>query len=503
MWKFRSEPIVPLLARVVCCRLWLAGSMAVMLALPAGVFAQEVSGLQAAVALEQALVRTIARAEHSVVSIARYKRPGDDSGREVRSEIFPAFNPPIITAAPDPTDPDFVPNEFATGVVIDASGLILTNFHVIDRDSEHYVTTIDRKVFKTKIKAADPRSDLAVLQVVDQPAASDFVPIKFGNARLLKKGQIVIALGNPYAIARDGQVSASWGIVSNLARKVGARSGEEEATLHQFGTLIQTDAKLNLGTSGGALLNLNGEMIGLTTSLAATSGYEQAAGYAIPIDDNFLRVIETLKKGREVEYGFLGVQPANLSGHDLLAGKHGMRVDMVSPATPAKQADIKPGDFITHVNGQPLHDADGLRLHVGVLPALSVVTLTIERAIDRQDQTLVKDVVLSKFRVKGKKIATVREPDWRGLRVDFPSAVITPLGLDESLEAALAVSEVAEDSPAFRAGLRTGMLITHVGTTHIGTPADFRREVAGRQGEVSLKLAVGPGEFHTVKVPAE
>ena len=84
-----------------------------------------------------------------------------------------------------------------------------------------------------------------------------------------------------------------------------------------YGTLIQTDARLNLGTSGGALLNLKGEMIGLTTALAAMSGYEQAAGYAVPIDETFRRVVETLKQGREVEYGFLGVRAREPARADL------------------------------------------------------------------------------------------------------------------------------------------------------------------------------------------
>src|SRR4030095_2005596 len=114
------------------------------------------------------------------------------------------------------------------------------------------------------------------------------------------------------AIARDGQPSASWGIVSNLARKNGPTpvpnprsptgSMSSKQTLSQFGTLIQTDAKLNLGTSGGALLNLKGEMVGLTTSMAAISGYEQAAGYAIAVDDVFRQALKALEEGREVEY---------------------------------------------------------------------------------------------------------------------------------------------------------------------------------------------------------
>ena len=103
-------------------------------------------------------------------------------------------------------------------MVVGADGLILTANHVLQEDCDYWVTTPDRKIYRVeRIKGADPRSDLAVLQI----EATDLVPITFGDASKLKKGQIVIALGNPYAIARDGQASASWGIVANLARKDG------------------------------------------------------------------------------------------------------------------------------------------------------------------------------------------------------------------------------------------------------------------------------------------
>src|SRR5690606_205790 len=132
-------------------------------------------------------------------------------------------------------------------VIIDAKGLILTNYHVVREDSQHYVTTHERKTYRAKIRAADLKSDLAVLELelpLQQPLK--LKPITFGDASTLRKGQIVIALGNPYGIARDGQVSASWGIVSNLARKAGPDLQETDPnrrkrTLHHYGTLIQTD----------------------------------------------------------------------------------------------------------------------------------------------------------------------------------------------------------------------------------------------------------------------
>ena len=146
-------------------------------------------------------------------------------------------------------------------------------------------------------------------------------------------------------------------------------------TLHHFGTLIQTDAKLNLGASGGPLLNLKGEMIGLCVALAAVAGYETSAGYAIPVDATFRRVLEPLKEGREVEYGFLGVQPANLQAEEVLAGLRGVRVERVVPGTPAARCGLKPDDVITAVGDAPIHDADELILEVGRLPVEAVARL--------------------------------------------------------------------------------------------------------------------------------
>jgi serine protease Do len=515
----RARSIVLPVSVLVCAGLLLFGTATSILraqqpgqlpaSLPQAKPVQEATGFQAAIAIEQAMIQAIADCEKSVVSIARVGPSGEDTQRDMRVDIFPKFGQPrlggMINDPPQPTDPDFVPNEFATGVVIDASGLILTNAHVLDEKSDHYVTTSSRKVFQTKIKASDPRSDLAVLQVVekdnngdDVPIKSgDFVPIKFGDSKTLKKGQIVIALGNPYSIARDGQVSASWGIVSNLSRKVAPRSAGEKTMLMNFGTLIQTDAKLNLGTSGGALVNLKGEMIGLTTSLAATAGYEQAAGYAIPVDETFRRVLEKLKKGTGVEYGFLGILPANLAYKEILRGGQGIRVDQVSPGTPARRAGLLQGDIITHVNGEPIYDADGLRLQVGKLPASATATLTMER----NGQTLVEQVHLSKIgRLHGKGIATNQEPAWRGLRVDFPS-VVFPQGVDDSVGQAVVVTEVAAASPAEKAGLRLGLLITHVGNTSVETPEDFRRELANLNGPISLRIADVPGERTIVVEP--
>ena len=278
--------------------------LAAALLTPLQTAGQEITGLQAAVTMEKVLVQAIARAEKSVVAIALFHE--DSDAYEMRGRQLD--RPPL----------DAVPDAFGTGVVIDRRGLILTNHHVVlraslskEQNAEYrtYVRVADKPIWLTcRIKAADPRSDLAVLEIVEPTSGTlGLKPITFGNAASLKKGQIAIALGNPYSIARDGEVSASWGIISNLRRKTAPRPAvDKPVAVHHFNTLIQTDAKLNLGSSGGALLNLKGEMIGLTTSLAAIKGYEKSAGYALAVDATFLRAVETLKKAARSNTGFSG-----------------------------------------------------------------------------------------------------------------------------------------------------------------------------------------------------
>jgi S1-C subfamily serine protease len=461
--------------------------------------ADEPTGFQAAVALEEAMVRSIAQAEQSVVAIARVRRTNED-----RLDL--SANPfnQLGRSAPRPGDPEFIPNDFATGVVVGREGLILTAHHVLRDDSDYWVTTPDRKTYKVnRIVGADPRSDLAVLSI----DARDLSPIKFGDASKLKKGMIVIALGNPYAIARDGQASASWGIVSNLSRKDGPSSGALDQptrpTMHQYGTLIQTDAKLNLGTSGGALLNLHGEMVGLTLSLAAALGYEQAAGFALPVDDTFLRAVDTLKQGGEVEYGFLGIQLP--PGYEADARfKVGAIVRHVIEGSPAARFGLKQGDVITHVDGERIFDADGLLLNVGKLPPESGVTLRVER--DDNVKTVVIGE-LSKNWVSGKKVITRLPPSWRGIRVDYVTAseryrewstqhLVDPQG-------SVVITEVAENSPAWREGLRPEMCISHVGGQRVSTPKQFREVVSRQDGPVKVRLTVPAGDALQCTIPPE
>jgi S1-C subfamily serine protease len=450
--------------------------------------AQEASGLKAAAALESVLVDAIAKAEKSVVAIGRMR----------------ADSPP----AADEDQPDFVPDGFGSGVVVDPKGLILTSYHVLgDVKNSRYHVWLQRKRYAATVKAADPWLDLAVLKI----DAVDLVSLPLGDASALKKGQIVIALGNPYATARDGEPSASYGIVANLYRPApAARSAGAEApaeTLHRYGNLIQTDCKLELGSSGGALVNLKGEMVGLTTSLAALFGYERAGGYAIPVDEHFRRAVESLKAGRMPEYGFLGVQPAILSVEERQRGLRGARIVHVQPGTPAAKAGLQVSDVVTHVDGRSVADhLELFRMLSGRAPG-ATITLTLERggAGARPGRTVEVQAELSKKRIEARRpgFAIVTDPPWRGMKIEYATASVSFTEQSHALDpqGSVAVVEVERDSPAWKAGMRPGDFVTHVGQQRVATPQQFHAAVAGRQGDVVLRVAGAAQAERTI--PAE
>ncbi len=467
---------------------------------------REPGGLAVAAAMQDAVVAAIERAGKSVVAIARVRKSGRNfrTPDELRDPL--QFDSSTIGFLPDmnPTSPDFVPNEFASGIVLDREGHIVTNYHVLgDPQKNDYFVWTQKRPFTVvrvdtppEIKAGDPWTDLAVLKI----SASDLEPMPLGDASSLKKGMFVIALGNPYGIARDGEVSATWGIVSNLQRAVAepqpSGNSGDSGTLGQYGTLIQTDARLELGTSGGALVNLKGEMVGLTTSLAAKTGYEQSAGFAIPVDDAFRRTVDTLRQGRVPAFGFLGVQPDHLPLADRQAGRFGARVLRVVPGTPGHKAGLLENDVITHVNQERVFDKSTLFRELSRLPADEAVQLTVQRRDNPRDppRAVTTTAVLSKKYMSESRpaYAQVPDPTWRGMTLEYPSALPPELGAQAVQPAdgdsCVAVADVVRDSPAWRAGMRRGEFISQVGAQRVHTPGEFHAAVAAEAGEVRLSV---------------
>ena len=489
-----------------------------------------------AIAIERAFVQTIERAESSVVSIARYKEqrlqpqrdPFNGFGRRFRRNGFQQRD------RNDPVHPDFVPNEFGTGIIIAPRGMggkqfILTNYHVVKggppagerpRKSEFklYVRLSNRLGFYPSIIAADPRSDLAVLNI-DYNALglkpSDLKPIPLGDATGIRKGKLVLALGNPYAIGRDGSASASWGIISNIARRpapIGPLRDSEslkKETLHHYGTLLHVDTRLNLGTSGGALLNLKGELIGITTSLAALEGYEKSVGYAVPIDAATRRIIETLAKGHEVGYGFLGVSledalPTNFPNtRQGYQQRSGARIRNVFGDSPASLGGLAPGDIVLKVNGKETRDQYDLMLEIGNLAPESTASLTIWRPGSQFQATSTLSVTLAKWPVRddqGIIASSPRYPAWRGLSVDYPTGRSKYFPTSpQRFHRAVLITKVQPQSGSELAKLQPGEYISHVNQTPVKTPAEFHAAVEKPgSGTVTLQVI---GRDEPVQIP--
>jgi S1-C subfamily serine protease len=300
----------------------------------------------------------------------------------------------------------------------------------------------------------------------------------------LRKGSFLVALGNPFNAARDGRPSASWGILSNLARKMEASPDDlaRRDRLRNFPTLMQLDAKLNLGMSGGAVINMKGELVGLTTGAANAAGFDAQAGYAIPMDALGRKVVETLRQGKEYEYGFLGIS----------LDKEGTnRVGSSRPGTPAALGGVQVDDLILAVGDIPVADADSLVVAINSIPAGESVRLKLLR----HDEEIERTVELAKLRVNGPVVATNRPKSWRGLRIDYASTLPNQTVGDDLLEAmareGVVATEVESGSASERAGLKPGQFISRVDGRPVRNPREFTRALAGHDGPVRLETDQG------------
>jgi S1-C subfamily serine protease len=439
-------------------------------------------------ALQDAIAGAIAKAEPSVVAITRARIPGVEETTAVRGRQHDARRAVPIEVA-DLADPDFLPmpGEFGSGVVVGDAGEILTAFHVVRGAARIYVRAPDRQSFDAEVIAADPRSDLAVIAPRSLPGVPPpkLVPLKLGAAESLRKGSFLVLLGNPYNTARDGRASASWGILSNTTRRIiPPRSDQLEAReMFQYqSTLLQLDARLNLGMSGGAVVNLKGELVGISTTGGNAEGFDAQAGYAIPLDALGRRIVETLRQGKEVEYGFLGIR----------LGEGGANVvGPVEAGTPAAQGDLVVGDVITAVGDRPVTAEAGLSLALSAVPVGKPVKLKVLR----DGRELEKSVFVSKYPLSGEVIATNRPSPWRGMRVDFTSVLGGSIFPDEKMRAmargCVGVVEVEPNSPADRAGLKEGQVIIQAAGRRVRTPSEFLEAIDGRRGAVVLETDRG------------
>ena len=232
------------------------------------------------------------------------------------------------------------------------------------------------------------------------------------------------------------------------------------------------------------MLNLHGELIGLTTSYAAIHGGDTPGGFAVPIDASFRRILDVLMDGEEVEYGLLGVSWKPSQGK-------GVVIDSIKSGSPAADAKMESEDRICEVAGFPIHDVDDLFLYLGTQLAGSRVKIVVERGSRFKPERVALEVTLAKLYIPGARIYSVCNkvrPFDRGLRVEYTSMLIrTDQSNVGKIPKGVLVDEVRPGSSADRAGLRPGELITHVNRQQINNPASYKAAVD--------KAAAGPIEL--------
>ena len=261
-----------------------------------------------------------------------------------------------------------------SGVIVHSDGTILTNHHVVDGAEQIKVELSNRRSFNAKLVGSDAPSDLAVLKI----DAKDIAVLALGDSDRVRVGDIALVIGNPLGIGQ----TVTAGIISAKSRSTGLSDGS-------FEDFLQTDAPINQGNSGGALINARGELIGINSQILSTSGGNIGIGFAIP--SNMARnVMDQLTKTGKVHRGQLGIaiQPvtSELADQFGLSDTRGILVAGVAENGPAAKAGIRRGDVIVAFNGQPVSDGNTLRNQIASTPPGTQVQLTVVR--DKREQRI-------------------------------------------------------------------------------------------------------------------
>jgi Do/DeqQ family serine protease len=355
-----------------------------------------------------------------------------------------------------------VQRSLGSGVIVDPSGLVVTNNHVIEGADEVKVALADKREFEAELVLKDARSDLAVLRL---KGAHERLPaIEFDNSDDLQVGDLVLAIGNPFGVGQ----TVTHGIVSAVART--------QVGITDFQFFIQTDAAINPGNSGGALVDLRGRLAGINTAIFSRSGGSQGIGFAIPA--NMVRVVVTSAKsgGKAVMRPWLGAKLQDVTAEiaESLGLKRpgGALVANVSPGSPAARAGLKAGDLIVAVDGQVVDDPNAFDYRFATKPLGGTaqigllrggkearVNVALEPAPDVPRDEL---VIRARSPFLGAKVANLSPALAEELRIDSKSEGV-------------AVVDVPDGSAAARYGFRRGDVIVSVNEQPIAKTRDLER----------------------------
>jgi len=347
-----------------------------------------------------------------------------------------------------------------SGVIIDAEkGYIVTNNHVVEKADKIMITLKDGRQIKAEKIGSDADSDIALLQI----DADNLTAIKISDSDELRVGDFAIAIGSPFGL---GQTVTS-GIVSALGR-----SG---LNIEDYEDFIQTDAAINSGNSGGALVNLRGELIGINTAILGPNGGNIGIGFAIPSNMMHNLVKQIIEFG-EVHRGVLGVSGRSVNGEIAKAMElkisQGGFIEQVMPDSAADEAGIKAGDVVIKVNGKSIKTFNELRGKIGSIGAGKKVKLTIVRNGNEKNFTV---------KLKQSQAAYIAAASIHRM---FEGAKLE----NNSNNNGVIVKNIEEDSPAYLVGLESGDLITAINRTRISNIAELRNYLKDRKGVFALNI---------------
>ncbi|HVV43137.1 MAG TPA: DegQ family serine endoprotease [Nitrobacter sp.] len=362
-----------------------------------------------------------------------------------------------------------------SGVMVDPSGLVVTNNHVIEGADQVKVSLADKREFEAEIVLKDTRSDLAVLRLKN--VHEKFPTLDFGNSDQLQVGDVVLAIGNPFGVGQ----TVTHGIVSALARtQVGI-------TDYQF--FIQTDAAINPGNSGGALVDMNGRLIGINTAIFSRSGGSQGIGFAIPA--NMVRVVVASARsgGKAVKRPWLGARlqavTPDIAETIGLKAPTGALVASVTKGSPAAKAGLRLSDLIVAIDGQPVEDPNAFDYRFATQPLGG----TAEVDVQRNGRLVKLSIPLETAPDTGRDevVITARSP-FQGARVaNISPALADELHLDPSVEGVV-ITELASDGTAANLGFQKGDIIVAVNNKRIARTSDLERAASagGRLWRITL-----------------
>jgi Do/DeqQ family serine protease len=377
----------------------------------------------------------------------------------------PLFEDPIFRrffGVPGGGGGNQVQRSLGSGVIVDASGLIMTNVHVIDGADEIKVSLADKREFEAEVVLKDKRTDLAVLRIKGKHERFPF--LEFANSDALMVGDVVLAIGNPFGVGQ----TVTHGIVSALARtQVGVSD-------YQF--FIQTDAAINPGNSGGALVDLTGKLVGINTMIFSRSGGSQGVGFAIPA--NMVRVVATSAKtgGSAVKRPWLGARlqkvTPDIADSMNLKRPTGALVASVIKDSPAARAGLKPGDLIVSVDGQPVDDTNAFDYRFATKPLGGTAKLGIVR--NGRDLVATVALVTAPDLPRDEIVIRSRSP-FSGAKV----ANLSPALADElqlqNVDKGVVILDVDNGSYASNLGFQRGDVIEAVNGERIAKTRDLDR----------------------------